>query len=154
MLGSKRPVCPREGAEVRLDHFTRPAHSGQESVLAHCLPSYVAALELRVEKLERRIEFARLRKASLVLHESDLPRPILDADRKDSMAVIRAAIHRKAARSRENSDVNSLISDFGYLCVYLLLLLPAWSAPCFGRGWSRPAPPGYEILDPRLIINS
>lgn len=36
-------------------------------------------------------------------------------DRKDSLANIRAAIHRKAERKRENSDVNSLISDFGFL---------------------------------------
>lgn len=26
-------------------------------------------------------------------------------------------MYRKAARSRENSDVNSLMSDFGFLCV-------------------------------------
>lgn len=36
-------------------------------------------------------------------------------DRRDSLAAIRAAIHRKAARKRENSDVNSLVSDFGFL---------------------------------------
>lgn len=42
-----------------------------------------------------------------------LPSP--NVDRKDSLALIRAAIHRKAARNRENSDVNSLISDFGFL---------------------------------------
>jgi len=29
--------------------------------------------------------------------------------------VIKAAIHRQHVRNRENSDVNSLISDFGYL---------------------------------------
>ena len=75
--------------------------------------SYVAALELRIEKLERRLAYARSRKASVALHESDLPSP--DVDRKDSLAIIRAAIHRKAARKRENSDVNALVSDFGYL---------------------------------------
>lgn len=42
-------------------------------------------------------------------------RTVSEADRKDSLATIRAAIHRKAARRRENSDVNSLVSDFGYL---------------------------------------
>lgn len=40
-------------------------------------------------------------------------------DRKDSLALIKAAIHRKAARNRENSDVNSLVSDFGYMYVLL-----------------------------------
>lgn len=76
--------------------------------------SYVAALELRIEKLERRLAYARSRKASVALHEQEVP-PSMEADRKDSLATIRAAIHRKAARKRENSDVNSLVSDFGYL---------------------------------------
>ncbi|KAK4161526.1 fungal-specific transcription factor domain-containing protein [Cladorrhinum sp. PSN259] len=84
--------------------------------------SYVAALELRVEKLERRLKHARLRKASVALHDPDVPPhaplPInLDSGRKDSLAVITAAIHRKAARNRENSDVNSLVSDFGSLSI-------------------------------------
>jgi hypothetical protein len=37
------------------------------------------------------------------------------ADRKDSLATIRAAIHGKAARRREATDVNELVSDFGFL---------------------------------------
>lgn len=36
-------------------------------------------------------------------------------ERKDSLAVIRAAIHGKAARRREAADVNELVSDFGFL---------------------------------------
>jgi hypothetical protein len=70
-------------------------------------------LELRIEKLEKRLAYARSRKASVNLHDTD-QQPI-DFDRKDSLAIIRAAIHRKAARKRENSDVNSLVSDFGFL---------------------------------------
>jgi hypothetical protein len=77
--------------------------------------SYVAALELRIEKLERRLTYARSRRASVAMHESDVPPPNVGADRKDSLATIRAAIHRKAARKREDSDVNALVSDFGYL---------------------------------------
>lgn len=78
--------------------------------------SYVAALELRVEKLERRLAYARSRKASVAQHESDLPVvPENEPPRKDSLANIRAAIHRKAERKRENSDVNSLMADFGFL---------------------------------------
>jgi len=89
----------------------------------HCLwytnlsmHSYVAALELRIEKLEKRLAYARSRKASVALHDPDAP-PAIEPSRKDSLAFIRAAILRKAARNRENSDVNSLVSDFGYLCV-------------------------------------
>ncbi|EJT75782.1 fungal specific transcription factor domain-containing protein [Gaeumannomyces tritici R3-111a-1] len=77
--------------------------------------SYVAALELRVEKLERRLKFAKSRKASMALHDMDLPPSA--ADRKDSLANIQAAMYRKAARHRENSDVNALVSDFGFLSV-------------------------------------
>lgn len=47
------------------------------------------------------------------------------ADRKDSLAAIRAAIHGKAARRREAVDVNELVSDFGfmYMPLYFLLFL-------------------------------
>ncbi len=45
---------------------------------------------------------------------------MVEPDRKDSLALIKAAIHRKAARNRENSDVNSLVSDFGYMYEQLL----------------------------------
>ncbi|KAI0098639.1 N-terminal binuclear Zn cluster-containing/DNA binding domain-containing protein [Nemania sp. FL0031] len=79
--------------------------------------SYVAALELRIEKMERRLAFARSRKASLAQHASGPLPPIPQTDRKDSLANIQAAMYRKAARSRENSDVNSLMSDFGFLSV-------------------------------------
>ncbi len=77
----------------------------------------MAALELRIEKLEKRLAYARSRKESVSLHDPDQaqPQPPTDFDRKDSLAIIRAAIHRKAARKRENSDVNSLVSEFGFL---------------------------------------
>lgn len=94
--------------------------------------SYVTALELEIERLEKRLTYARLRKASVAMHDPDVksePRdsptfaasptpeatPTPDSGRKDSLAVIRDAIHRKAARKRENSDVNTLVSDFGYM---------------------------------------
>jgi len=78
--------------------------------------SYVAALELRIEKLERRLLYAQSRKASVSMHETDAGPPP-EPHRKDSLAVIREAIHRKAARKRENSDVNHLVSDFGYMSI-------------------------------------
>ncbi|KJZ78350.1 hypothetical protein HIM_02388 [Hirsutella minnesotensis 3608] len=78
--------------------------------------SYVAALELRIEKLEGRLQYAKSRKASVAFHEPDAA-AMSQMDRRDSLASIKAAIHRKAARSRENHDVNSLVSDFGFLTV-------------------------------------
>jgi len=75
--------------------------------------SYVAALELRVEKLEKQVRYARERKASMALHEEDsLP---TDVDRKDSMAAIRVAVQRKAVMKQEKADLDSLVSDFGLL---------------------------------------
>jgi hypothetical protein len=47
------------------------------------------------------------------MHDAD--EPAEGPDRKDSLAVIRAAIHGKAARRREAADVNELVSDFGFL---------------------------------------
>ncbi len=84
------------------------------------LSSYVASLESRVEKLERRLAYARSRKASVAMHDGD--EPVEAPDRKDSLATIRAAIHGKAARRREAADVNELVSDFGFLLVLLCVL--------------------------------
>ncbi|KAG4415888.1 hypothetical protein IFR04_010963 [Cadophora malorum] len=77
--------------------------------------SYVASLESRVEKLEKRIAYARNRKASVAMHDGEDPGEV--PDRKDSLATIRAAIHGKAARRREAADVDELVSDFGFLSV-------------------------------------
>ncbi|KAG9248000.1 fungal-specific transcription factor domain-containing protein [Calycina marina] len=80
--------------------------------------SYVASLESRIERLERKINYARSRKASVAMHDVDEPVDHSDqADRKDSLATIRAAIHGKASRRREVADVNELVSDFGFLSV-------------------------------------
>ena len=97
----------KEGVNYDQRYSNGPPHANHAN-------SYVAALELRVEKLERRLQYAKTRKASLGFQEPDLS-ALVDVDRRDSMAVIRAAIHRKAARTREDSDVNSLISDLGFL---------------------------------------
>ncbi|KAH6695426.1 Zn(II)2Cys6 cluster transcripitional activator [Plectosphaerella plurivora] len=101
-------ACEKAGRESECSSANDQFARGKER-------SYVAALELRIEKLEKRLAFARSRKASVNLHEADdIPAHF---DRKDSLAKIRAAIHRKAARKREDSDINSLISDFGYFSV-------------------------------------
>ncbi|TLS25607.1 hypothetical protein PpBr36_07797 [Pyricularia pennisetigena] len=102
-------ACEKAGRESECSAANDQFARGKER-------SYVAALELRVEKLERRLKFAKSRKASMALHDVDAPLAHVD-DRKGSMANIHAAIYRKAARQRENSDVNALVSDFGFLSV-------------------------------------
>jgi hypothetical protein len=79
-------------------------------------------LESRIEKLQKRVAYAKLRKASVTMHEGE-PTPPQPTDRKDSLATIRAAIHGKAARKREATDVNELVSDFGFLSVYPVVLI-------------------------------
>ncbi|KAK1995887.1 fungal-specific transcription factor domain-containing protein [Colletotrichum falcatum] len=101
-------ACEKAGRENECSSANDQFARGKER-------SYVAALELRVEKLEKRLAFARSRKASVSLHDVD--EAVGPTDRKDSLANIRAAIHRKAARKREDSDINSLVSDFGFLSV-------------------------------------
>ncbi|KAI0165657.1 fungal-specific transcription factor domain-containing protein [Xylariaceae sp. FL1272] len=103
-------ACEKAGRETECSAANDQFARGKER-------SYVAALELRIEKMERRLAFARSRKASLVQHGTELLPPIPETGRKDSLAAIRDAIYRKAARSRENSDVNSLMSDFGFLSI-------------------------------------
>ncbi|RYP75089.1 hypothetical protein DL769_003885 [Monosporascus sp. CRB-8-3] len=104
-------ACEKSGRENECSAANDQFARGKER-------SYVAALELRIEKLERRLAYARSRKASVAQHESELP-PIPESEgpRKDSLANIRAAILRKAERRRENSDVSSLMADFGFLSI-------------------------------------
>ena len=115
-----RPVRNRGGlanAQAPMINLRRERREGW-SIPEHLLSlrltslSYVASLESRVEKLEKRLAFARLRKASVAMHDGEEPET---PDRKDSLATIRAAIHGKAARRREAADVNELVSDFGFL---------------------------------------
>lgn len=105
-------ACEKAGRESECSAANDQFARGKER-------SYVAALELRIEKLERRLDYAKSRKASLGQHEGDgtIHAIFNEADRRDSLAVIRAAIHRKAARNRETSDVNALVSDFGILSI-------------------------------------
>jgi hypothetical protein len=103
-------ACEKAGREPECSSANDQFARGKER-------SYVAALELRIEKLSRRLTFAKSRMASVSHHESE-PAPLLPPpDRKDSLALIKAAIHRKAAKTRENLDVTSLVSDFGFLSV-------------------------------------
>ncbi|KAI1650616.1 fungal-specific transcription factor domain-containing protein [Daldinia loculata] len=103
-------ACEKAGREKECSAANDQFARGKER-------SYVAALELRIEKLEKRLAYARSRKASVAQHESEVSPAQPEPDRKDSLALIKAAIYRKAARKREISDVNSLMSDFGFLSI-------------------------------------
>lgn len=128
-MGNSPPVRPVKKQAVRASarlrtissqgvrrEGKRPREKENDLKLIEVSPSYVAALELRIEKLERRLAYAQSRKASLSMHETADTGPAPEPPhRKDSLAAIREAIHRNAARKRENSDVNHLVSDFGYM---------------------------------------
>jgi hypothetical protein len=74
----------------------------------------VATLESRVERLEKRIQEARARRKSsvMMLDMSETSTP-----RRASVDTVKAAkpISKRAARRREASEIDDLVSDFGLL---------------------------------------
>jgi len=102
-------ACEKTGREQECSAANDQFARGKER-------SYVAALESRIEKLQKRLEYAKAEKASIAKRDTGAA-PSFDPGRRDSLAFIREAIHRKDARQRENSDVNSLVSKLGYLSV-------------------------------------
>jgi hypothetical protein len=76
--------------------------------------SYVATLESRVEKLERKIADARARRksSSVLMQDSETATP-----RRTSVDTVKAVrpISKRAARRKEASDIDELVSDFGLL---------------------------------------
>jgi hypothetical protein len=76
--------------------------------------SYVATLESRVEKLERKIAEARARRksSSVLMQDSETATP-----RRTSVDTVKAVrpISKRAARRKEASDIDELVSDFGLL---------------------------------------
>ncbi|KAF2143635.1 uncharacterized protein K452DRAFT_357287 [Aplosporella prunicola CBS 121167] len=117
--------------------------------------SYVATLEARVEKLEKRLaEIKARRQSSMAMdHEpQDHPpsRPSLAENQKPS--------DKKSARRKEESDINDLVSDFGLLSVnatardfygftsamsYARLILSASSKEPLPSGMTKQLPPRY-----------
>ncbi|RYP82066.1 hypothetical protein DL770_005688 [Monosporascus sp. CRB-9-2] len=104
-------ACEKSGRENECSAANDQFARGKER-------SYVAALELRIEKLEKRLAYARSRKASVAQHESELP-PIPESEgpRKDSLAKIRAAILRKAEQrvsvsANVGRSINATTRDF------------------------------------------
>ena len=76
--------------------------------------SYVATLEARVEKLEKKFNEAKARR------KSSVAMPDYDAagtPRRTSVDTLKASkpISKRAARRKEASDIDELVSDFGLL---------------------------------------
>jgi len=76
--------------------------------------SYVATLEARVERLSQKIgETRERRKSSLAMMEPGVWSP----SRRVSVDANTRPRDRKAARRKELSDIDELVSDFGFLYV-------------------------------------
>lgn len=83
--------------------------------------SYVATLEARVEKLEKKIEEAKARRqSSLTMLDYD---PASTPRKLSTDTIKRPVESKRAARRRELFNIDSLVSDFGLLSVPLTVLL-------------------------------
>ncbi|KAF2816408.1 uncharacterized protein BDZ99DRAFT_366129, partial [Mytilinidion resinicola] len=119
--------------------------------------SYVATLEARVEKLEKKINEARARRKSSVAmpdyENSATPR-------RTSVDTVKASkpLSKRAQRRQENADIDELVSDFGLLAVnatardfygftsamsYAKLILSASSKESLPSGMNKALPPRY-----------
>lgn len=123
LLRVSRPVsaCQRcRNAKIKCDGKL-PACSACEKVgkTAECASandnfargkerSYVASLETRVEKLEKQLAQAKARKAASSDALNIVPAPFL------SPPVLAPSVHGRAQR-REASNIDDLVSDFGFL---------------------------------------
>ncbi|OJD35598.1 zn 2cys6 cluster transcripitional activator [Diplodia corticola] len=119
--------------------------------------SYVATLEARVEKLEKRLHDARSRRrSSVTMTEPDAHQ---STPRSAPAANVSKATD-KAARRKEEDDINDLVSDFGLLSVnatardfygftsamsYARLILSASSKEPLPSGMAKSLPPRYAI---------
>jgi hypothetical protein len=75
--------------------------------------SYVATLEAKLERLEKKIAEARSRrKSSTIMLDYDTATP-----RRSSVETVRGLkpVSKRAARRKEASDIDELVSDFGLL---------------------------------------
>lgn len=119
--------------------------------------SYVATLEARVEKLEKKLNEAKARR------KSSVAMPDYDAagtPRRTSVDTLKASkpISKRAARRKEASDIDELVSDFGLLAVnatardfygftsemsYARLILSASSKESLPTGMTKVLPPRY-----------
>ncbi|KAF2738891.1 hypothetical protein EJ04DRAFT_419445, partial [Polyplosphaeria fusca] len=119
--------------------------------------SYVATLESKVERLEKKIAEARARRksSSVLMHDVDSATP-----RRTSVDTVKATrpISKRAAKRKEASDIDELVSDFGLLAVnatardfygftsamsYARLILSASSKEPLPQGLHKALPPRF-----------
>jgi len=109
-MNAQAPVTSLLGERNAGTYRLGPKSMPSKMIALTRMSSYVAALELRVEKLEKQIKYAKERRASMANHEGE---KIPMDDRRDSMAAIRVAVQRKEEVKQERADIDSLVSDFG-----------------------------------------
>ncbi|OCK84045.1 hypothetical protein K432DRAFT_401500 [Lepidopterella palustris CBS 459.81] len=119
--------------------------------------SYVATLEARVEKLEKKLIEARARrKSSVAMPDYDSA----GTPRRTSVDTLKAPrpISKRAARRKEAIDIDDLVSDFGLLAVnatardfygftsamsYARLIISACAKEALPSGMTKLLPPRY-----------
>ena len=77
--------------------------------------SYVAALESKVEKLERKLAQGRNRKASVTMFDTQLSGGMDNLANSSRQPTLRRFSGGRAAQMKEASNVDDLVSDFGFL---------------------------------------
>lgn len=94
-------ACERSGRSGQCSNANDEFAKGKER-------SYVSSLEARVEKLEKQITQAKSRKASVTMLDS-LPTQAAPSSH------FHLGGHQQRTQRKEASDVNDLVSDFGFL---------------------------------------
>ncbi|KAF1955933.1 hypothetical protein CC80DRAFT_526052 [Byssothecium circinans] len=119
--------------------------------------SYVATLEAKVERLEKKIAEARARRQSSTVLMTDVDTA---TPRRSSTETVKGvkSVSKRAERRKEASDIDELVSDFGLLAVnatardfygfttemsYARLILSASSKEPMPTGLTKALPPRY-----------
>ncbi|KAH0264633.1 hypothetical protein KCU91_g11944, partial [Aureobasidium melanogenum] len=138
-------ACERSGKQAECSSTSDQFARGKER-------SYVATLETRIEKLERRLQEAQHRKASLV--------PVNEHDGAVQKHVPSQGLTRTSKRL-EAQEIDDLVSDFGYLTVnatardfygftssmsYARMVLSACTKDSLPTGFVTPLPPRNEAI--------
>ncbi|KAF2182361.1 Zn(II)2Cys6 cluster transcripitional activator [Zopfia rhizophila CBS 207.26] len=120
--------------------------------------SYVATLEARVERLEKKIVEARARRKSSSVLMQDIDSVTARRTSTDTLKATPKPLSKRAARKKEASDIDDLVSDFGLLAVnatardfygftsamsYARLILSASSKEALPTGLVQALPPRY-----------
>ena len=94
-------ACERSGRSGQCSNANDEFAKGKER-------SYVSSLESRLEKLEKQLSQAKCRKASVTMLDS-VPLPPATSTQAHLNS------HDRRTQRKEASDVNDLVSDFGFL---------------------------------------